>query len=1357
MKKGFIIIPGFLLFCLLILFQFGFSQSMNTLQLKSGNYQLTPNMEKIELTHLWSSKFQESYFVLVHFKVIPTTQQKNSLSDLGVSLRDYLPENSFLAELEANTNLDRLVEFGIDGIYWVRPEFKMSYQILQEDYPEHALNGDRLKMVVQNHPIEDLNMKSVFAEFQAVLIKSYSYSQLNTIEIPIHEIQNLAKLPFIKYMEIIAPDPVPEDLVGETNHRMNYISNSTTNAIPFNGTGVWLAVGDDGAMGPHIDYKGRMDLSSVGASTGTHGDHVAGIMMGAGNIDPDARGMAWGADIKVYDVWDAVNSTPISYFNPGVIVTSTSYGNGCNAGYTSFAQSADQQVRQMPNLMHVFSAGNSGTSNCGYGAGSGWGNITGGIKSGKNVLAVGNVTANNQLSSSSSRGPASDGRIKPDICANGTQVNSCFPDNQYTSSSGTSMAAPGVSGTYGALVQAYRVLNGGATPSSDLVKGAMLNTADDLGNPGPDFKFGWGRLNARKVLNVFENNTFMLDSIGQGGSNLHSILVPSGVDQVKIMVYWNDYEGAIQSSKALVNNLDMTVTSPVGSISFPFVLDPTPIASNLNTPATNGVDTLNNMEQIVLNAPIAGNYIIDISGTSVPQGIQKYYVIYEFITSDIIVTYPTGGEGFVPGTSEIIRWDASEGVQNFQIEYTLDSGLNWINMANVNGTSRQVTFSVPNVVTGNAKIRIIRSGISGESKMYFSIIGVPTDIEVISLCPNSFDLKWSSVPGATAYEVSVLGSKYMDSVITVMDTFATVIGFSAGIEHWVSVKAKTNDAIGKRAYAIQKQAGVWNCILNEDIGLELISPSSGVVPSCVSGKPRFVTVKLKNNGLSSVTNVGMNMQINNGAINNEIYYGIILPGDSVYFSFADDITLPVTEQRVDYSIWKDGMDDNPLNDSIIDHFSIRTSTSISLGYSTDFQDQITCSTASNCGLGICNLTDWINAENGVDDAIDFRTNRGGTVSGSTGPDAGHTTGSSTDKYVYLEASGSCEFMRADLLSPCFNLENTIQPEASIWYHMYGSEMGDLHFDVLVNAMWELDVIPSISGNQGTSWKKAIIDLSDYVGQNNIVIRFRAITGSGYRSDISLDDFEIKETMSGIFSDTTFCQGMAGNISSIGFSSGASYSWNFGANSNPSSSVTSGPHLVTYNTHGTKQITVDVIDNGITQSFTNTILVLESATVSFDTQHVADDQIQFINTTVGAIRSFWEFGDGGSSRQFNDAHTYAISGIYTVSLTSENACGSSMAIKDMYVGIVGVEDDLKGGNEISVYPNPSSGKIQVHVLVNSEVIGLDIFDMKGVQVFATNESPINNIWNLDLTYLSVGVYMVRVRTLFETINHKIVIE
>ena len=1104
------------------------ASNKSTLKLKSGNYELVPNISTIGWSDLASAKLENQYYVLIHFKEIPTNKVKLQLTKLGITLKDYLPENSFLATINEGINLMQLNAFSIDGVFLISPQFKMSYEVYMENYPEYARAGDMVKLVVQHYAKDDFNMDVIYQQLGARVLSKYAFSNLTSIQIPISKVSKLAAFPLVKYMEVIAPDPEPEDVRGQSNHRMNYISNSAINTIPFNGEGVWLAVGDDGAMGPHIDYAGRMDLSSVGPSTGTHGDHVSGIMMGAGNVDPEARGMAWGADIKVYDVWDAVNSTPTSYYNPGVVVTSTSYGNGCNAGYTSFAQTADQQVRTMPNLMHVFSAGNSGTSNCGYGAGSGWGNITGGIKAGKNVLAVGNVTETDQLSSSSSRGPASDGRIKPDICANGTQVYSCDPNNQYAYKSGTSMAAPGVSGAYGALVHAYRIISGGGTPPSALVKGAMLNTADDLGNIGPDFKFGWGRLNARRVVQVFENNTYQLDSISQSGVNQHMITVPSGVQQLKVMVYWNDYEGSTSTSQALVNNIDMTITDPSSSTLFPYILDHTPNPTNLNTPATNGVDSINNMEQVVVNTPTAGNFTVNITGTLIPQGPQKYYVIYEFITDEIVVTYPTGGEGFEPGSEELIRWDAPVGTQNFQVEYSTDNGGNWNTLSTAGVNQRFASFVVPSVVTGEALVRVTRNGVSGQSQLPFSIIGVPQNIEVITSCPSSFDLKWDPVTGATHYEVSVLGSKYMDSVITVTDTNATLNGFSANDAHWVSVKAKTSNAIGKRAIAIEKQPGVWNCILNEDIGLELVSPST-VIPSCISLPNSQVVVKLKNNGLQSVTNVELNMVYNGGNVVTETFNGSILPGDSNTFTFSQTINIPSFASSNPLLIWKSLPDDNILNDSINTILVVYESTSSMLPYSTDFQDQTTCSTANDCGLTVCGLTGWKNVENGVIDDIDFRVNVGDTPSSGTGPNAGHTDGGSFDKYLYLEASGSCEFMTAELYSPCFDLSNTITPVASVWYHMNGTEMGELHFDVYVNNEWSLDFIPALSGNKGNTWYEAVMDLTPYTGASNAVIRIRATTGSSFRSDLAIDDFEIKDTSSVGIEDNTGMDNISMNI------------------------------------------------------------------------------------------------------------------------------------------------------------------------------------------------------------------------------------
>ena len=92
-------------------------------------------------------------------------------------------------------------------------------------------------------------------------------------------------------------------------------------------------------------------------------------------------------------------------------------------------------------------------------AGSGWGNVTGGHKQGKNVIAVANLTLTGELASSSSRGPAADGRIKPDIGAKGSSVNSTVPTNDYDLKTGTSMSCPGIAGVMAQVYQGYKELH----------------------------------------------------------------------------------------------------------------------------------------------------------------------------------------------------------------------------------------------------------------------------------------------------------------------------------------------------------------------------------------------------------------------------------------------------------------------------------------------------------------------------------------------------------------------------------------------------------------------------------------------------------------------------------------------------------------------------------------------------------------------------------------------------------------------------------------------------------------------------------------------------------------------------------
>ena len=182
------------------------------------------------------------------------------------------------------------------------------------------------------------------------------------------------------------------------------------------------------------------------------------------------------------------------------------------------------------------------------------------------------------------------------------------------------MACPGVAGCMAQLYQAYKELNGGSNPPSALMKCVVLNSADDLGNPGPDFKHGWGEINVLRGLTILENNNYESGTISQGNDEDHVINVPAGTKEIKVMVYWHDKEASTNASIALVNDLDITLTSPTGTIIYPWVLDPTPNSSILNTPAIQGIDDLNNMEQVTIKNPAAGAYTLTINGTAVPYG-----------------------------------------------------------------------------------------------------------------------------------------------------------------------------------------------------------------------------------------------------------------------------------------------------------------------------------------------------------------------------------------------------------------------------------------------------------------------------------------------------------------------------------------------------------------------------------------------------------------------------------------------------------------------------------------------------------------------------------------------------------------
>ena len=144
------------------------------------------------------------------------------------------------------------------------------------------------------------------------------------------------------------------------------------------------------------------------------------------------------------------------------------------------------------------------------------------------------------------------------------------------------------------------------------------------------------------------------------------------------MLYWADTAAAPNAATQLINDFDLTVVAPGNVTHQPLILNATP--ANVNTNAVEGADHINNIEQVVINNPVAGNYDLNVNAFALPYGAQEYVVTYQVDMNGVTVEYPFGEEKMVPGETEVIRWNAyGDEANTFTLEYFDGSSWNLIN------------------------------------------------------------------------------------------------------------------------------------------------------------------------------------------------------------------------------------------------------------------------------------------------------------------------------------------------------------------------------------------------------------------------------------------------------------------------------------------------------------------------------------------------------------------------------------------------------------------------------------------------------------------------------------------------------
>lgn len=805
---------------IVLLWWLGFSSQLVVAQLpkdsvvhfQSGDFLPAKNYKDVaaNASSIAPALHQGSYYIVVQFEKIPDQSVRAMLKSQGVELFDYIPSHAYTAKIPATINWEKLHDAKIRSIFSLSAKYKASNLLYQDKAPAHAQRQAGyidLSIITFDRMPASAIFSTLSTKGITILEELPSYKSF-IVRVPVSEVRSLIELPFILWADFIDEPNREENLPGRTQHRVNVLSDGPRN---LKGDGVNVGIWDGGAIGSHLDFSpiGRVtQVENVGSSA--HSTHCAGTILGRGLIDPFARGMAPNAQLFSYDFNGNVASEIAAAIPTyGLSVSSHSYGgsatcgvNGTSIAYSGTSRATDLNLNNFPTHLHVHSAGNSQSSCPG-----GWYTITGSGKSAKNNILVAALTSTDAMTSFSSFGPVQDGRVKPDVSSMGNNVfSTTTPTNSYTNMSGTSMATPGVAGSVTLLVQRYRQLNSNANPPSALIKNAVLNTAQDLGNVGPDYKFGYGRIDVLEAARVLEQNRYAVNTIGNGATQEITITVPAGATRLNVMLVWNDPAGTANAAIPLVNNLDLTVVNG-STTNLPWILD----KNNPANPATTGVDVVSNVEQVTINTPSAGVYTVRVTGSAITTASnQEYTLTWTIDQPRLEVTYPNGAENFAPGTSELITWNNLGMTGAYTIEYSLNNGATWNPIvSSLAPTATRYNWTVPaGVHSSQALIRISSGSYVDQSDAVFHIMGPVTGLtgDGNSCAAGEVNLSWNPVADAIAYDIlrldPVTGQFVLQATVGNVAGY-TVTGLTPGASTWFTISAKSSTgSTSRRANAI---------------------------------------------------------------------------------------------------------------------------------------------------------------------------------------------------------------------------------------------------------------------------------------------------------------------------------------------------------------------------------------------------------------------------------------------------------------------------------------------------------------------------------------------------------------------------
>ena len=577
-------------------------------------------------------------------------------------------------------------------------------------------------------------------------------------------LENLLHLPELIFIDQVHPAHSETSIIGYD--RSFHGINTLDYLLPgINGNNIVVSVKEQNIEGSDIDLYQRILASPLAApTTQPHANVIASIIGGAGNTFYDGRGMANHSRFFSSSFANLFADDEGILLSSKVSVQNHSYGTVPQQFYGAEAASYDQFSWRNKNFIHVFSSGNRGTQSATegqYASIPGFANQTGNFKMAKNVITVGAIDNLGNIAGESSAGPTYDGRIAPQLVALGPN--------------GTSDAAAVVSGTIALIQQAYADSNQQKLPPASLVKAILYNTAEDVNTTGIDFKTGYGEVNSYKAVKAILKKSFYSDSITHNQQWTKTISIPSQIALLKLTLCWTDSAAAVNTNKALVNDLDIELREiNTGIIYRPWILNTKPQIDSLRLLPVRGRDSLNTAEQISLNLPSTGNYEIRVVGKSIINGKIPFHVAYSLDTLNRFeFLSPQHSSDVNRSETEriFVRWATAvaDTNQTGKLSISYDGGSTWNFLIQPKLYTGRYYWTIKDTVS-RAQFKM-ETGFGNFFSKEF-VIGPVTRPRLDFYCNDSIQISWNKHIYASSYNVYVLGnSPYMEILTQTTDTF----------------------------------------------------------------------------------------------------------------------------------------------------------------------------------------------------------------------------------------------------------------------------------------------------------------------------------------------------------------------------------------------------------------------------------------------------------------------------------------------------------------------------------------------------------------------------------------------------------